>query len=70
MYACRRREDPSHAPFLTHVKTHQTNEGIVALLQQLVVQNEQLAREIAAVKAKLELLEHKLDTIAEEAGMI
>ena len=52
------------------MKTHQTNEGIVALLQQLVVQNEQLAREIAAVKAKLELLEHKLDTIAEEAGMI
>jgi cell division protein FtsB len=52
------------------VKTHQTNEGIVALLQQLVVQNEQLAREIAALKAKLELLEHKLDTIAEEAGMI
>ncbi|MEY3853431.1 MAG: hypothetical protein RI910_2411 [Verrucomicrobiota bacterium] len=52
------------------MKTHQTNEGIVALLQQLVVQNEQLAREIAAVKAKLALLEHKLDTIAEEAGMI
>ena len=52
------------------MKTHQTNEGIVALLQQLVVQNEQLAREIAALKAKLELLEHKLDTIAEEAGWI
>ncbi|MGI9108443.1 MAG: hypothetical protein ACR2KA_00250 [Opitutales bacterium] len=52
------------------MKTHQTNEGIVALLQQLVVQNEQLAREIAALKAKLELIEHKLDTIAEEAGMI
>ncbi|MEY4132240.1 MAG: hypothetical protein RL592_298, partial [Verrucomicrobiota bacterium] len=42
----------------------------VALLQQLVVQNEQLAREIAALKAKLELIEHKLDTIAEEAGWI
>ena len=52
------------------MKTHQTNEGIVALLQQLVVQNEQLAREIAALKAKLELIEHKLDTIAEEAGWI
>jgi hypothetical protein len=52
------------------VKTHQHNEGIVALLQQLVAQNEELARELAAVKAKLELIEHKVDTIAEEAGMI
>jgi cell division protein FtsB len=53
------------------VKTHQhDNEGIVALLQQLVAQNEELAREVAAVKAKLVLLEHKIDTIAEEAGMI
>ena len=55
---------------LTHVKTHQNNEGIVALLQQLVAQNAELARELAAVKAKLELIEHKVDTIAEEAGMI
>jgi cell division protein FtsB len=52
------------------VKTHQHNEGIVALLQQLVAQNEELAREVAAVKAKLVLLEHKIDTIAEEAGWI
>ena len=59
-----------HAPFITHVKTHQHNEGIVALLQQLVAQNEELARELAAVKAKLVLLEHKIDTIAEEAGWI
>jgi cell division protein FtsB len=55
---------------LTYVKNNQNIEGIVALLQQLVAQNEELAREIAAVKAKLELLEHKIDTIAEEAGMI
>jgi cell division protein FtsB len=59
-----------HAPFLTYVKSENTNEAIVALLQQLVVQNAELAREVAAVKAKLELLEHKVDTIAEEAGMI
>ena len=59
-----------HAPTLTHVKTHQHNEGIVALLQQLVAQNEELVREVAAVKAKLVLLEHKIDTIAEEAGWI
>ena len=59
-----------HAPILTHVKTNQNIEGIVALLQQLVAQNEELARELAAVKAKLELIENKIDTIAEEAGMI
>ena len=47
-----------------------TNEQIVALLQQLLAQNEELAREIAAVRAKLELIEHKVDTIAEEAGWI
>ena len=52
------------------MKTHQHNEGIVALLQQLVAQNEELAGEVAAVKAKLVLLEHKIDTIAEEAGWI
>ena len=59
-----------HAPTLTHVKTHQHNEGIVALLQQLVVQNAELAREVAALKAHLELIENKIDTIAEEAGLI
>ena len=52
------------------MKTHQHTEGIVALLQQLVAQNEELAGEVAAVKAKLVLLEHKIDTIAEEAGWI
>ena len=35
------------------MKTHQTNEGIVALLQQLVVQNDDLAREVASLKAQL-----------------
>jgi len=52
------------------VKTQHNIEGIVALLQQLVAQNEELARELAAVKAKLVLLEHKIDSIAEEAGLI
>ena len=47
-----------------------TNEQIVELLQQLVAQNDALAREIAAVRAKLELLEHKIDWIADEAGLI
>lgn len=52
------------------MKSQNTNEAILALLQQLVAQNEELAREVAAVKAKLERLEHKVDTIAEEAGVI
>jgi hypothetical protein len=52
------------------VKTDQHNEGIIALLRQLIAQNEELAGEVAAVKAKLVLLEHKIDTIAEEAGWI
>jgi cell division protein FtsB len=52
------------------VNNHTSNEQILALLQQLVAQNEELARELAAVKAKLVLLEHKMDTIAEEAGLI
>ncbi len=47
-----------------------TNEQIVELLQQLVVQNDALAREVAAVRAKLELLEQKIDWIADEAGLI
>ncbi|MEI6795216.1 MAG: hypothetical protein WCL05_08260 [Verrucomicrobiota bacterium] len=52
------------------MKTQHNIEGIVALLQQLVAQNEELAGEVAAMKAKLELIENKIDTIAEEAGMI
>ncbi len=52
------------------MKSNQTNEAIVALLQQLVAQNAELAGEVAAMKAKLELIENKIDTIAEEAGMI
>ena len=52
------------------MNNHTSNEQILALLQQLVAQNEELARELAAVKAKLVLLEHKMDTIAEEAGLI
>jgi hypothetical protein len=69
-HAYRRRDVCLARTILTHVKTHEHNEGIVALLQQLVAQNAELARELAAVKAKLELLEHKIDTIAEEAGWI
>ena len=60
----------THASILTHVKNNHNIEGIVALLQQLVAQNEELAREVASMKAKLELIENKIDTIAEEAGMI
>jgi cell division protein FtsB len=52
------------------VKSENTHEAILALLQQLVVQNAELAGEVASLKAQLELLEHKIDTIAEEAGMI
>ena len=59
-----------YAPLLTYVQNNHTIEGVVALLQQLLAQNEEIAREIAAMQAKLELLEHKVDTIAEEAGMI
>ncbi len=52
------------------MKSDNTNEAIVALLQHLVVQNAELAKEVTALKAKLELIENKIDTIAEEAGMI
>ena len=52
------------------MKSEPTHEGIVALLRQLVAQNAALAKEVAALKAQLGLIEHKLDTIAEEAGMI
>ncbi len=52
------------------MKSEHNIETVIALLQQLLVQNEQLAGEVALLKAQLDLLEHKLDTIAEEAGMI
>jgi hypothetical protein len=52
------------------VKSDNNNEAIVALLQQLLAQNEALAREVAAVKAQLEVIENKLDWVAEEAGAI
>ena len=48
----------------------QANAAILAQLGKLIVQNEELAREIASLQAKVEMLQHQLDTIAEEAGMI
>ena len=59
-----------HAPFITLVNNNISNEQILALLQQLVAQNEELLRKVAALKAKTDLLEHKIDSIAEEAGLI
>jgi len=52
------------------VNNEHTNQAVIALLQQLVAQNAELAREVAALKAKLELVEHKIDAVAEEAGVI
>ncbi len=47
-----------------------SNEQILSLLQQLVAQNAELSRKVADLQVKLDLLEHKFDTIAEEAGLI
>ena len=47
-----------------------SNEQILSLLQQLVAQNAELSRKVTDLQAKLDLLEHKFDTIAEEAGLI
>ena len=47
-----------------------SNEQILSLLQQLIVQNEELSRKVTDLQVKLDLLEYKLDTIAEEAGLI
>jgi len=52
------------------VKSEHTNEAILALLQQLVAQNAELAREVALLKAQLKVIENKLDWVAEEAGAI
>jgi len=47
-----------------------SNEQILALLQQLAAQNAELLRQVAELQAKTALLEHKIDSIAEEAGLI
>jgi outer membrane murein-binding lipoprotein Lpp len=52
------------------VNNHTSNEQILSLLQQLVVQNAELSRKVTDLQAKLDLLEHKIDSIAEEAGLI
>jgi hypothetical protein len=52
------------------VKNNASNEQILSLLQQLIVQNEELSRKVTDLQVKLDLLEYKLDTIAEEAGLI
>jgi hypothetical protein len=52
------------------VNNNTSNEQILALLQQLVAQNAVLSWKVTVVHVKLVLLEHKFDTIAEEAGLI
>ncbi len=52
------------------MKNNTSNEQILSLLQQLIVQNEELSRKVTDLQVKLDLLEYKLDTIAEEAGLI
>ncbi len=52
------------------MNNHTSNEQILSLLQQLVVQNAELSRKVTDLQAKLDLLEHKIDSIAEEAGLI
>ncbi len=47
-----------------------SNEQILSLLQQLVAQNAELSKKVTDLQVKLDLLEHKFDTIAEEAGLI
>ena len=59
-----------HAPCITNVNTNISNEQILALLQQLVAQNDALLQQVADLQAKTDLLEHKIDSIAEEAGLI
>ena len=59
-----------HASFITLVKNNISNEQILALLQQLVAQNDALLQQVAELQAKTDLLEHKIDLIAEEAGLI
>jgi cell division protein FtsB len=52
------------------VNNHTSNEQVLSLLQQLVAQNAELSRKVTDLQAKLDLLEHKIDSIAEEAGLI
>jgi outer membrane murein-binding lipoprotein Lpp len=52
------------------VNNNTSNEQILSLLKQLIVQNAELARKVTDLQAKLDLLEHKIDSIAEEAGLI
>ena len=59
-----------HASFITLVNNNISNEQILALLQQLVAQNDALLQQVAELQAKTDLLEHKIDLIAEEAGLI
>ena len=59
-----------HATCITNVNTNTSNEQILALLQQLVAQNDALLQQVAELQAKTDLLEHKIDSIAEEAGLI
>ena len=59
-----------HASFITLVNNNISNEPILALLQQLVAQNAALLQQVAELQAKTDLLEHKIDSIAEEAGLI
>ena len=59
-----------HASFITLVNNIISNEQIFALLQQLVAQNAALLQQVAELQAKTDLLEHKIDSIAEEAGLI
>ena len=59
-----------HATCITNVNNNHSNEQILALLQQLAAQNAALLQQVAELQAKTDLLEHKLDLIAEEAGVI
>ena len=59
-----------HTSFITLVNNNISNEQILALLQQLVAQNAALLQQVAELQAKTDLLEHKIDSIAEEAGLI
>ena len=52
------------------MNNHTSNDQIFALLQQLAAQNAELSRKVTDLQVKLDLLEHKFDTIAEEAGLI
>jgi cell division protein FtsB len=52
------------------VNNNTSNEQILSLLKQLVAQNAELSRKVTDLQVKLDLLEHKFDTIAEEAGLI